>query len=230
VHDPLVERIVRAASALDVGADVSRLITAPQCETLMAQLDDAIARGAHVALRKGTGSDPRSAPIVVLTGVTADMRVWQEETFGPVLAVMRSATDDEAIALANGTRYGLSASVWSRNRRRAREIAERIEAGAIVLNDSVIAAGLPEVAHGGVKASGIGRIHGIEGLRECTRTRTVVDDRMPGMRQPWWFGYGAGSARNVDGYLRLAHGRSILDRLAGLSGTIRLLLSPERPL
>ena len=229
-HDRLVERLVSAAAALNPGSDVGGLITPSQRDLLMAQLDDAIARGAEVVLRHETGTDPRSAPIVVLTGVTPAMRVWQEETFGPVLAVMRCRTEDEAIALANDTRYGLSASVWSASRRRARKAAERMEAGAVVLNDSVIAAGLPEVAHGGVKASGIGRIHGIEGVRECTRTRTVVDDRLPWLRQPWWFGYGPATARNLDGYLRLAHGRSIFDRLAGIPGTIRMLLFPDRPL
>jgi hypothetical protein len=124
----------------------------------------------------------------------------------------------------------LSASVWSANRARARRAADGIEAGAVTLNDAVVAAGLPEVPHGGVKASGIGRIHGIEGLRECTRTRAVVDDRLPWLRQPWWFGYGPRTADNVDGYLRLTHGRSIADRLAGLPGTIRMLLFPERPI
>lgn len=230
VHDDLVRRIVHIASQLVGGTDVAPLITAVQHATLAAQLDDALARGATVALRHDIGSTDRSAPIVVLTNVSPSMRVWHEETFGPVLAIARAASEDEAIAMANDTRYGLSASIWSGNRARARRLAGRIEAGAIVLNDSVIAAGLAEVPHGGVKASGMGRIHGVEGLRECTRTRTVVDDRLPWLRQPWWFGYGARGATNLDAYLRLTHGRSIVDRLAGLRGTIRLLLSPERPL
>jgi acyl-CoA reductase-like NAD-dependent aldehyde dehydrogenase len=229
-HDALVERIVGAAALLEPKSDVAGLITAEQRDSLMAQLDDAVAHGAEVAFRRETGTDPRAAPIVVLTGVTPTMRVWQEETFGPVLAVMRCDTEAEAIALANGSRHGLSASVWSASRARARRAADGIEAGAVTLNDAVVAAGLPEVPHGGVKASGIGRIHGIEGLRECTRTRAVVDDRLPWLRQPWWFGYGPRTADNVDGYLRLTHGRSIADRLAGLPGTIRLLLFPERPI
>ncbi|MES2523910.1 MAG: aldehyde dehydrogenase family protein [Gemmatimonadota bacterium] len=234
VHDELVSRIVASVNALDMTTDVGALITADQRELLQAQLGDAIAQGATVAVRREPqgrpGDGDRTAPLVVLTDVTPAMRVWHEETFGPVLAVVRSTSDDDAVRLANATRYGLSASVWSSDRPRARRVAARIDAGAVVLNDSVIAAGLPEVPHGGVKASGIGRIHGIEGLRECTRTRTVVDERLPWLRQPWWFGYGPRTTMNLDGYLRLTHGRSLLDRLAGIPGTIRMLLTPERPL
>jgi hypothetical protein len=102
--------------------------------------------------------------------------------------------------------------------------------GSIAINDSVITAGLPEIPHGGVKASGLGRIHGVEGLLECVRTRTVVDDQLPGVRQPWWFGYGAESADRVDAYLRLTHAPSLWARLSGIAGTLRMLLFPSRPL
>ena len=132
--------------------------------------------------------------------------------------------------LANDSRYGLSASVWSQDRKRADRVGTKLVAGSIALNDAVITAGLAEVPHGGVRASGIGRIHGVEGLLECVRTRTVVDDQLPMLRQPWWFGYGADSAPRVDAYLRLTHGRSMLTKLSGIAGTIRMVLFPSRPL
>jgi len=230
IAEEITARIVACAEGLTGERDVSPLITASQNALIAAQLGDAIARGARVALRKDVSHGDRAAPLVVLTDVTPDMRVWHEETFGPLLVVVRARDEDDAVRLANDTRYGLSASVWTADRRRGHRIAARIEAGAVVLNDSVIAAGLPEVPHGGVKSSGIGRIHGVEGLRECVRTRTVVDERFPRMRQPWWFGYGARSAENIDGYLRMTHGRSLLERLSGIPGAIRLLIAPERPL
>ncbi len=230
VYDEIVRRIVHAADQLRPGTDVAPLITAEQCALLGNQLDDAVSLGAHVALRREAGAGDRAAPLVVLTGVTREMRVWNEETFGPLLVVVRARDEQHALELANDSRYGLSASIWTADRGRGQALARRVAAGAIVLNDSVIAAGLPEVPHGGVKSSGIGRIHGIEGLRECVRTRTVVDDRLPRLRQPWWFGYGPRSAENLDGYLRLTHGRSLRERVSGIPGAIRLLLSPERPL
>ena len=101
-------------------------------------------------------------------------------------------------------------------------------ANPTAINDAVIPAGLPEVAFGGVKASGLGRIHGVEGLMECVRSRTVVDDALTGMRQPWWVGYGPEGVARLDAYLRLSHGRSWWQRLTGIPGTLKLLLRPER--
>jgi len=168
--------------------------------------------------------------LVVLTDVTPDMRVWHEETFGPLLVVVRARTEGEAIRLANDTRYGLGASVWSRDRARANRVGSQLVCGAVVLNDSVISAGLAEVPHGGVRASGIGRIHGVEGLLECVRTRTVIDDLLPVWRQAWWFGYDEDGASRIDAYLRLTHGASWRERISGLAGTVRLVLFPSRPL
>ena len=240
VHDALVNRLVRAVGALRVGdplesnTDVGPLISRAQRALFDEQLADAVARGAVVAARNDSVSSSRSgdaarAPLVVLTNVTPDMRVWHEETFGPLLAVMRVPSEDEAVRRANASQFGLSGSVWTTNRARGRRVAERLEAGSIALNDCVFTAGAPEVPHGGVKYSGIGRIHGIEGLMECTRTRTVVDDILPRRAQPWWFGYGPGVVDDVDGYLRLTNGTTLLQRISGFRGTLRLLFSRERP-
>ena len=254
-YDELLPRLARGVAGMTVAgdtanpasnADMGPVITASQRALIMEQLDEAIAQGATVVARQEPRATAafasaamsasnshiadRQVPAVILADVTTAMRVWQEETFGPVLAVVRAASESEAIGMANGTRYGLSASVWTKDRARGARIAAQLEAGTMGINDAVITAGLPEVPHGGVKASGMGRIHGVEGLMECVRTRTVVDDALPGMRQPWWFGYGPASTARIDAYLRLAHGRSWWERLSGLPGTIKMLLRPERPL
>lgn len=231
----LMERVtalrVDADTANDATIDVGPMISATQRDLVLAQLQDALANGAVELARSAPQTDTdRMAPAVLLGGVTPSMRVWQEETFGPLLVVARAASIDDAIALANGTRYGLSASVWTTNAAQGRAIAARFDAGAVCVNDSVLNAGLPEVAHGGVKASGLGRIHGVDGLLECVRTRTVIEDVMPSLRQPWWFGYGPEGVSRLDAYLRLAHGRSWMERLSGLSGTLKMLFRPERPL
>ena len=239
-YDALLPLLKRGVESLTIDAntsdaarsiDMGPMISAAQRTLIMEQLNDAIARGATVVAR----SEPRSpgdrmAPAVLLTNVTPAMRVWSEETFGPVLVIMRASSEAEAIALANSTRYGLSGSVWSADRARARRIALQLDTGTVVINDAVVSAGLPEIAHGGVKASGMGRIHGEDGLLECVRTRVVVDDLLTGMRQAWWFGYGPESAARLDAYVRLSHGRSWSDRLSGIAGTIKMLLRPEKPL
>jgi acyl-CoA reductase-like NAD-dependent aldehyde dehydrogenase len=249
-YDALLPRLATAMRSLVIAAptptahgsgaivDLGPLVSATQRDLIAAQLDDAIARGATVYARVepetsstlDASEHARMAPAVILTDVTREMRVWHEETFGPVLVVVRAQSEAEAVSMANDTRYGLSASVWTRNRDAAQRIAARLEAGAVVINDSVLNAGLPEVAHGGVKASGLGRRHGVEGLMECVRTRTVLDDAFIAMRQPWWFGYGSDSATRLDAYLRLTHGTSLGDRLSGIAGTLKMLLRPERPL
>ena len=238
VHDDFVMSIKRAVQQLNVGAgdvpgtDVGRLITADQAILLAEQLADAEEKGATVVVRHEStarSGDKAFAPLVVLTDVTTDMRVWKEETFGPVLAVVRATSDEDALRQANSTAFGLSGSVWSGNRRRARALALRLDAGAVAINDCVITAGVPEVPHGGVKESGLGRVHGVEGLLECVRTKTVVDDVFTGMRQAWWFGYGSANSLRVDAYLRLTHGRTLVERLSGIAGTLQLLFRPERP-
>jgi succinate-semialdehyde dehydrogenase/glutarate-semialdehyde dehydrogenase len=162
--------------------------------------------------------------------VTPDMRVAREETFGPLLAVIRVRDDDEAVAAANGTPFGLSASVWGRDLGRARRVARQIIAGTVHVNDAVSVVGMADVPHGGVKESGTGRLHGEAGLRECVREKAIVVDPFPSWRQPWWFGYGDEHARNIDAFARFWHGRTLLERLSGAWRSLRMLVRRERPI
>jgi len=152
------------------------------------------------------------------------MRVMREETFGPLLPVMRVRDADEAVRLANASEFGLSASVWGRDRRRALAVAERIEAGSVAINDSIIVAGMADVPHGGLKSSGSGRSHAIAGLMECVRTKTIVADAVPGLRQPWWFGYDADHPANIDAAVRLAHATGWAERLRSVGRVVRMVI------
>jgi acyl-CoA reductase-like NAD-dependent aldehyde dehydrogenase len=195
-YAPLVQALTERVAALRLGTfgeasyDVGPLIAPAHAGALTALRDDAVARGAQAV---APGPRPPSAlhlAPTLLLDVPDGARALQEETFGPILPVLRVRDDDEAIWRANASPFGLSASVWSRDRARARRVADRLEAGTVVINDVALVAGVAEVPHGGVKASGHGRSHGLLGLEECVRTRTIVDDRFTGWRQPWWFGYG----------------------------------------
>jgi hypothetical protein len=136
---------------------------------------------------------------------------------------------DHAIALANASDFGLSASIWSGNTARAARLAERIEAGSVAINDAITVAGMADVPHGGVKLSGHGRSHGLAGLEECVRTKTIVADQFPRWRQAWWFGYGAGYAARIDAFVRFAHGSTLRERLGAIPDVLKLLFSPSRP-
>jgi acyl-CoA reductase-like NAD-dependent aldehyde dehydrogenase len=158
---------------LDVGA-----ITFPpqiaQAEKLIA---DAVGKGARVV----TGGARRPGPgqffaPTLLADVTPEMAVMREETFGPVMPIMRVANADEALRIANDTPMGLSGSVWSRDEARARALARRLEAGSVCVNDTLVNYFCVEAPLGGVKASGLGFRHGPEGLRQFCRLETVVED------------------------------------------------------
>jgi acyl-CoA reductase-like NAD-dependent aldehyde dehydrogenase len=162
--------------------DVGAMITPLQLEQVEQLVEEAIEEGARlVAGGKRTHEETGDfyAP-TILADVTPDMTIMHEEVFGPVMLIAPVNDDEHAIEVANGTAFGLGASVFSRDKSRARRIADRIESGMVTINDfggmSYMAQGLP---FGGVKASGYGRMNGREGLRSFTNPRAVLEDRFP---------------------------------------------------
>jgi succinate-semialdehyde dehydrogenase/glutarate-semialdehyde dehydrogenase len=234
-YDAFVDALRRTVAALHIGpgaagdSDVGPLIRPSQVTQLRAQLDDALARGARILAQApiGAGAGERFFPPTVLGDVTTSMRVLNEETFGPLLPVIRVRDLEDAVRQANASTFGLSASIWTGDHGQAAEIASRLEAGTVAINDVAMVAGMADVPHGGVKASGLGRAHGLAGLLDCVRTKTVVADRWPRWRQPWWFRYSAQRANDVDAFARMAHGSGLRERLGGVRGTVRMLRARE---
>lgn len=226
VHDAFVEELTRAASSLASGPgkdDVFPLIRPHQAEAADRQYRDALAKGAQIAWRADGPPFPGYFPPTILTGADERMLACREETFAPLLPVIRVRNEAEAIERANASAYGLAASVWSRNIRRARSVADRLEAGTVSINDVLLTAGTAEVPHGGLKASGFGRAHGDEGLLEATQTRTIVVDPFGGWRQVYWQPYTRRMTEGMRAFLTFAHGRGLISRaIAGLKA-VRLL-------
>jgi acyl-CoA reductase-like NAD-dependent aldehyde dehydrogenase len=235
-YDAFVTELAKTVSALKVGAggvqetDVGPMIRADAVRALESQRDDAVARGANViaTAQAPAGAGSFFAP-TVLANVPADARVLREETFGPLLPVVRVKDADEAIAMANDSVFGLSASIWSADTAAAARLAQRVEAGTVVINDSVVVAGMADVPHGGVKQSGIGRSHGMAGLEECVRTKATVIDRFASWRQAWWFGYSAAHEDGIDAYVRVAHSPSVIGKLMALPRFLKFVFNPRRP-
>jgi acyl-CoA reductase-like NAD-dependent aldehyde dehydrogenase len=230
VYDRFAALLAHRVATLNATTDreageVGPLIRPSQAARLKGQYDDALARGARV-VAAAPGADAPLSPAVLLAGATPEMRVLTEETFGPLLPMLRVRDDDEAAQRANDSPYGLSASVWSGNRRRARALAARLDVGSVMINDAVIVAGMSDVPHGGVKASGSGRAHGVAGLLECVRTKTVVIERAPSFRQVWWFPYRPGMRSAMDAAVTALHGPGLVARAGALWRARRLLRRP----
>lgn len=136
----------------------------------------------------------------VVTGATNDMRPMQEETFGPTLPICTFVTEDEAIALANDTEFGLTASVWTRDIARGRRIAEQIEAGSVCVNEHLYTHGIGQTPWGGFKNSGRGRTHGLEGLLELVQPQHIHTNRITLLPDAWWMPYSPTALETFRGF------------------------------
>jgi aldehyde dehydrogenase (NAD+) len=173
-------RTLKLGDPLDAATDVGPVITRNQQERILAYLDGAKAAGAIAVVGGGAPSGPEFETgnwiePTILTGVTNDMTVAREEVFGPVLAVLTYDTIDEAVAIANDTSYGLSAGVWGRDEQRALDVARRLEAGMVYVNDWHVIN--PNYPFGGYKQSGLGREGGPDALDEYTEQKYISVDR-----------------------------------------------------
>jgi succinate-semialdehyde dehydrogenase/glutarate-semialdehyde dehydrogenase len=202
------------------------MTTAEQTRKVREHVDEALARGAAMYAQSACPEDSAGnfLPAMVLTDVDHTMRVMREETFGPVLGVMKVRDMDEAVQLANDSDLGLTASVWSRNARDADALARRIQAGVVMINDHLMSHGLAETPWGGFKLSGIGRTHGRIGFDEMTQVQCIVHDRLGWTRRNlWWPPYGPVVYDGLRGLLDMLYGKTPGGRLAGLRKVVRLL-------
>lgn len=226
VYDDFVGAVVaearRVRTSDEPEAMIGSLIAPFQLEKLERQLNDARERGARVLLggRRVVGPGYFFEP-TVLVDVTHDMQVMRDETFGPVLPIMRVTDEQEALRLAADTEYGLDASVWSRDKTKARRMAEKLDVGTALINDHLINYSMVDVPFGGVRLSGFGRVHGLEGMREFVRPKSWVEDRIALRREPHWFVEGQSGEATTRAMIQLRHGRGLWRRLAAAWELVR---------
>lgn len=197
IFDSFVSELQRKIEDLHIGAgtesetDIGAIIHRTQFEIIRNQVNDAVTRGARI-VAGGEFSDRGGSyfiPPTVLVNVPLDCLLMKEETFGPVLPVVEFHTDSEAVDLANASKFGLSASIWTADSKRALEIAKRLRAGASTVNDVISYYGISDGVVGGVKESGTGRVHGREGILEMVSPKYYEVEHAARMKKLWWFKY-----------------------------------------
>ena len=237
----ILDRVVEIAAELKVGdpllptTEMGPLIDVQQFDHVISQVEQAISLGAKVlcgAAQLTVGeldansSDKKLGGYfyrpTVITDVSADMKVVQEETFGPVLPVIMVDSIEEAIGLANQSTYGLTASVWSKNIKQAELIADRLEVGSVFINDCLYTHALPELPWTGLKKSGFGCSHSRFGLLDLVSKKQVsVDSALPWHRL-WWYPYGPAKFKVARSGLQVLHDLKLTALIEFVSNIVKI--------
>lgn len=212
VYDDFVARVVRKVSALRQGMDgpgefrceIGAMATSTQVDLVSEHVEDAVAKGARVLTGGHRGPRGNFFEPTVLVDVDHSMACMRDETFGPTLPIMRVRDEDEAIALANSSDFGLSSSVWTDDLDRARRLSRRIEAGSVVVNNVLLVGSQLPLPMGGWKTSGLGsRFGGAQGVLKYCRQQAVVEDRFSLQTEPLWYPVSPKKSRAIAAVLRL---------------------------
>ncbi|KAK3188580.1 hypothetical protein Dsin_028141 [Dipteronia sinensis] len=219
--------------------DMGAICLLEHSDKLQDLVNDAIDKGAEILARGSFGHLGEDAvdqyfPPTVIVNVNHSMKLMQEETFGPIMPIMKFNTDEEAIKLANDSRYGLGCAVFSGSQRRAKEIASQIHCGVAAINDFASNYMCQSLPFGGVKDSGFGRFAGVEGLRACCLVKSVVEDR-------WWpyiktkipkpiqYPVAENAFELQESLVEALYGLNIWDRLRALVNTLKLISDQNSP-
>jgi succinate-semialdehyde dehydrogenase/glutarate-semialdehyde dehydrogenase len=218
-------RKLRLGPGSDPATDIGPLIRPQHVLRMVGLIEEAVKRGAKLLYgghaRADLGTNFFEPTVIV--DVDSGARLFQEETFGPILAIQTVANSDEAIARANDSRFALSASVWTRNAARGKSIAAQLRAGAVMVNDAISYFAIAEAPHGGCGLSGWGRTHGKAGLLEMVQTKYVDVDRLPSREKPWWYRYGADLEQAADAFLQFQYGSKRITRLSNARTALKTM-------
>jgi len=203
--EPFIARVVELTQELRQGpesegdVDVGAITFPPQLEIIEQHVQDAIAKGARVLTggRRNPAYSGYYYEPTVLVDVNHSMDIMREETFGPVLPIQVVRDEEEALRLANDTRFGLNANVWTRDRHKGKQIANQLNSGSVVVDDCMVSYAITESPFGGVKESGIGRVNGEIGLKSYCHLQSVALGRFATKREFFWYPYNAKKLRLV---------------------------------
>ncbi|MBS1794167.1 MAG: aldehyde dehydrogenase family protein [Acidobacteria bacterium] len=191
---------LRVGDGTEPATDIGAMSSERQLEIVKDHVASFTKDGARI-LTGGKSKDLFFEPTVI-AGANNSMRAMHEETFGPTLPIATFKTEDEAVRLANDSEFGLTASVWTRDLAKGKRVAERIEAGTVCVNEVLYTHGIGQTPWGGLKNSGRGRTHGIEGLMELVQPHHLHINRFAILPNAWWLPYGADAIETFKGFAR----------------------------
>ncbi|PKU74427.1 aldehyde dehydrogenase 22A1 isoform X2 [Dendrobium catenatum] len=239
IYPTIVAQIVKLVKSVTAGPplsgkyDMGAICMQEHADKLQNLVNDALEKGAEIVGRGSFGNLGEDAvdqffPPTVIVNVNHSMKLMQEETFGPIIPIMKFDTDEEVIKLANDSNYGLGCAVFSGNQKRAIAIASRIHCGVAAVNDFASTYMCQSLPFGGVKHSGFGRFAGVEGLRACCLVKSVVEDR-------WWpyiktkipkpiqYPISDNGFEFQESLVEALYGLNLWDRLRALVGVLKMI-------
>jgi succinate-semialdehyde dehydrogenase/glutarate-semialdehyde dehydrogenase len=234
VYEPFVELLAKKTRAMRHGAergscdvDMGSMTTEEQKKTVERQVDAAVAAGAKIVAQSRPTGDTKGYfyPATLMVDVDHSMELMHEETFGPVVPVMKFKTMDEAIRLANDSTMALTSSIWTRNIELGRKLASELESGVTTINDHLYTHGQSETPWGGWKDSGLGRTHSALGLEEMTQPKLVNWDIVPAKRNIWWYPFDQQTYDGMLAALRMNYPTGFISWLSNVTIMTKLLLS-----
>lgn len=220
---------LQLGSGLDPDVEIGPMINETQLARVEGQLHDAVRRGAKVLCGgKRSPLGPCFLEPTVVTEVSPGMALMQEETFGPVLVMCPVRDAAEAVRRANDSRFGLSASVWTRDEKRGAEIAAQLHTGSVMINDVISYYGSCEAPHGGRGESGWGRTHSRIGLLEMVQVKYVDIDGLSRWPKSWWFGYSEEVAAATDRFIEFLFAAKLNDRMGKARAALGAIFRKDR--
>jgi len=220
VADFFLQLVTDKLKRIDTTQDLGHITMPRQCEVYEQHLADARERDLHFHTGGDLLNPTQMAPTLISGPGTEDSLVFQEETFGPIVAAVTFFDEDQAIAIHNRTGYGLSASVFTTDQDRAHRISQRLRAGLVSVNGvAATLHGHPELPWGGVGDSGYGRSHGEQGLLEMTWSQVIEESRVFGVepKRPWWYPYDHRQNRLMGYFSDLVAADSLPSKLQAMS-------------